>query len=313
MTNACMPIPAASDFAGAITALVTPFEGEALDADAFAALVERQVGGGASGLLVAGIAGEGPTLSPAERDLLVEIAVRGAAGRPVIAATGSNGTERTIAWSRAACRAGADALLVTVPFYNRPSQEGVIRHFEAVARAVDRPILVHPAPERTAVTLAPATLARIAALPGVAGIVGGLDRLRGLTCGLSRLSDGDGDVLRGTFSGAVGGISALANVVPRLVAALHHACRAGDLGSARRLEQTLAPLAALAAEEAEGVIAKAAAAMCGGFDPAPRLPLVAASAASLTRLHALLPALRDAEAALAGAVSRGRTRARRRG
>ncbi len=312
MTTACMPLRAASHFGGAITALVTPFRGEAVDTDAFAALVERQVGGGASGLLVAGIAGEGSTLSPAERDRLVEVAVRGAAGRPVIVATGSNGTERTIAWSRAACHAGADALLVTVPFYIRPSQEGIVRHFEAVARAVDRPILVHPAPERTAVTLAPATLARVAALPGVAGIVGVLDRLRGLPCGLARLSDGDGDMLAGTLDGAVGGISALANVVPRLVAVLHHALRSGDLAAAQRLEQTLAPILALAAEEPEGVIAKAAAATCGGFDPSPRLPLVAASAASRTRLDALLPALRDAEARLAAAPCEI-TRARRRG
>ncbi|GAB4069861.1 dihydrodipicolinate synthase family protein [Ancylobacter sonchi] len=153
---------------GTLVPLVTPFLGAAIDADSYADHIERMLAGGVGGLVVGGIVGEGPTLAPAELVRLVRIAVAVANRRvPVIAATGTHCTATTIQATQAAADAGAAAALLVTPYYNKPSQEGLFRHVEAVAKACPLPLALHNVPQRTNISLAPATLRRLAELPGL--------------------------------------------------------------------------------------------------------------------------------------------------
>src|SRR5579871_4047962 len=155
-------------FRGVFTALVTPFRRGALDEDAFVALVERQIAGGVHGLVPMGTTGETSTLSHEEHRRVVQLCVETARGRvPVIAGAGSNSTAEAIELTKHARDIGADAALVVTPYYNRPSQEGLYRHFAALAEAVDLPIVVYHVPSRTSVDIANETLERLAKLPGI--------------------------------------------------------------------------------------------------------------------------------------------------
>src|SRR6185503_14978043 len=158
-------------FKGAIPALVTPFKDGAIDESAFRILVERQIAGGVGGLVPVGTTGESATVSHDEHRRVVELCVQIAAGRvPVIAGAGSNSTEEAIGLVRHAKDVGADAALVVTPYYNRPSQEGLYRHFHAIHEAVDLPIVLYNVPTRTGIDLANETVARLAKLPNVVGI-----------------------------------------------------------------------------------------------------------------------------------------------
>jgi 4-hydroxy-tetrahydrodipicolinate synthase len=153
---------------GAITALVTPFRHRGLDRPAFRALAEWQILSGVDGLAVCSVSGEGPTLSPQERAEVIDLSIQSAAGRvPVVAATGTNSTESTIALTREAEALGAAAALVTVPYYSKPGQKGIIHHFEQVAAASRLPVIVDHAPAQTASDLSTETLGRLAAIPGL--------------------------------------------------------------------------------------------------------------------------------------------------
>jgi 4-hydroxy-tetrahydrodipicolinate synthase len=150
-------------FSGSITALVTPFRNDAIDERAFADLIQWQIGEGANGLVPCGTTGEAPTLRRAEHERLIRLCVDSADWCvPVIAGTGTNSTETTITMTRVAKAARADAALIVTPYCNRPSQEGLFRHFEAVARAVEIPILLYNVPKRTGVDLLPETVGRLA-------------------------------------------------------------------------------------------------------------------------------------------------------
>ncbi|HXQ47642.1 MAG TPA: 4-hydroxy-tetrahydrodipicolinate synthase, partial [Caulobacteraceae bacterium] len=160
-----------SRFRGVLPALITPFRDGAVDEDAFVRLVERQIEGGVHGLVPAGTTGESATLSHDEHRRVVELCVRTAGGRvPVIAGAGSNSTAEAIELTRHAKAVGADAVLMVTGYYNRPSQEGLFRHYEAVSAAVDMPVVVYNVPGRTAVDVSNETLARVAKLPNVIGV-----------------------------------------------------------------------------------------------------------------------------------------------
>lgn len=297
---------------GLLAASMTPFKGASIDENAFSALVADLIEAGVDGIVTAGLAGEGSTLSEAERERLVALAVEASGGRcPVVAASGSNATGQTIAWSLAARRAGADALLITVPYYNRPSQHGILLHFTAIAEVVDLPILVHDMPDRTGVALDPQTISKLAGVNGIAGFVGKPATLAAVNGRTTVLGADDGDVPAAYFTGCGGGLSLLANLLPRTVRLLHFACGRGDLAQARAVQNRLQPLLDAARGEPEPTLVKAAlSCLREDFDGRPRLPLIRPSPDSLQQIELLLAELASFEATLpqALAASRGERR-----
>jgi 4-hydroxy-tetrahydrodipicolinate synthase len=293
---------------GALTALVTPFAagGARLDERALGDLAAWQVAHGTEGLVVGGATGEAPTLTEAERDRALRVVLEAASGRvPVVAGTGTNCTRTSVALARAAAAAGADAALVVAPYYNRPMQEGLVRHFAVIAAATDLPLLLDAVPARTGIDLAPETLARLAALPGIVGIrdaTGDLARIerteRAAGPGFLQLSGDDATAAAFTALGGQGCVSVVANLVPGPCAALQRAARAGDHARARAIQAGLAPLiAALSRETDPGPVKLALALLRPGLAPDLRLPLVrprpeteAAIAAALAALDASVPA-----------------------
>jgi 4-hydroxy-tetrahydrodipicolinate synthase len=239
-----MPIP---KLRGVFTALVTPFRDGALDEVAFVNLVERQIAGGVHGLVPVGTTGESATLSHDEHRRVIELCVKTTAGRvPVVAGTGSNSTAESIELTRHAKQVGADAVLAVAGYYNRPSQEGLYRHFEALSAAADIPIVLYNVPTRTIVDLSNELVERLAKLPHVIGIkdaTADLSRasLQRLTCGADwqMLSGDDPSALGYMAHGGHGCISVTANVAPEACAAMFNACLAGDWATARGWQDRL--------------------------------------------------------------------------
>jgi 4-hydroxy-tetrahydrodipicolinate synthase len=239
-----------SRFRGVFTALVTPFRRGEVDESAFVALVERQIAGGVHGLVPVGTTGEGSTLSHEEHRRVVQLCVSTAAGRvPVIAGAGSNSTAEAIELSRYAKDVGASAVLSVTPYYNRPSQEGLYRHFAAIAEAVDIPIVVYNVPSRTSGDIANETLARLAKLPNIIGIkdaTGDLPRasLQRLMCGPDwvMLSGDDPSALGYVAHGGHGCISVTSNVAPAACAAFFNALLGGDWTAALAAQDRLVRL-----------------------------------------------------------------------
>jgi 4-hydroxy-tetrahydrodipicolinate synthase len=234
-------------FKGVLPALITPFRDGEVDEAAFAALVERQIAGGVHGLVPVGTTGETSTLSHAEHARVVELCVQVARGRvPVIAGAGSNATAEAIELARHAKAVGANAALMVTPYYNRPSQEGLYRHYAAVNDAVDLPVLVYNVPSRTSVDISNETLARLARLPNIIGIkdaTGDMARpsVQRLTCGPDwvMLSGDDTSALGYIAHGGHGCISVTSNVAPEACAAFSNACLQGDLAAARERQDRL--------------------------------------------------------------------------
>lgn len=235
---------------GSLTALVTPFRGGALDEDAFRRLVERQIAAGTHGLVPCGTTGESVTLSPAEHRRVVELCVEVTNGRvPVIAGAGANDTRRAVELVREMKAAGADAALVVTPYYNRPSQEGLFRHYAAIADGCDLPVVIYDVPSRTGVTFAVETVARIAELPGMVGIKDAAGNLAKASfmrqaCGKDfiLLSGDDPTALGYSAHGGTGCISVSSNVAPEACAAFQNACLSGDYAGARELQARLIQL-----------------------------------------------------------------------
>ena len=235
---------------GVFTALVTPFRNGALDETAFVALVERQIAGGVQGLVPVGTTGETATLSHEEHNRVVQLCVQTARGRvPVVAGAGSNSTVEAIELAQHAKEIGADAVLAVTGYYNRPSQEGIYRHFEAIDAAVDIPIIIYNVPSRTVVDLSNELVARLAKLPHVIGIkdaTGDLTRasLQRLTCGEDwvMLSGDDPSALGYFAHGGHGCISVTSNVAPQACAAFCEAALEGDWKTALAWQDRLVRL-----------------------------------------------------------------------
>ncbi|MDO1559969.1 4-hydroxy-tetrahydrodipicolinate synthase [Brevundimonas sp. 2R-24] len=227
-------------FKGVFTALVTPFRDGKVDEAAFRALVERQIEGGVQGLVPMGTTGESATLTPDEHKRVVELCIEVAAGRVrVIAGAGSSSTDKAIELARHAKTVGADGALVVTPYYNRPSQEGMARHFEAVCDAVDLPIVLYNVPSRTGVDLSNETVLRAAKHPNCAGLKDATSDLARLSLmrnevpeGFSLLSGDDPTFLGYLAHGGHGVISVTSNVAPQAMAALYQAAVDGDYPSA---------------------------------------------------------------------------------
>jgi 4-hydroxy-tetrahydrodipicolinate synthase len=227
-------------FKGVLTALVTPFRDGALDFDAFEALVERQVAAGVEGVVPTGTTGEGSTLTLAEHQRVTERCIEIVGGRArVISGCGGNDTAKVVEMVRHAKTIGADAALVVTPYYNRPSQEGLYRHFAAVNDAVQLPVLLYNVPSRTSVDLANDTVTRLAALPNIVGIkdaTGDLGRASLMRLAVPEdfalISGDDGSFLGYMAHGGMGVISVTSNVAPEAMVALHHAAESGDMKGA---------------------------------------------------------------------------------
>ncbi|WP_269930593.1 4-hydroxy-tetrahydrodipicolinate synthase [Aminobacter sp. HY435] len=281
---------------GAISALVTPFSNGEVDLKGLAALVEWQIAEGVNGLVPCGTTGEAPTLSWHERIMVIRKAVAVANGRvPVIAGTGTNSTESTVAFAAAARDFGADAALVVTPYYNKPSQAGIVRHFETVAAKVDIPVVVYNAPARTGVDLTLDTVERLAAIPGIVGFkdaTGDLSRQTTLAQKFGNrfiwLSGHDATAFGFNTMGGQGTISVVSNVAPRLCAEMHEACRRGDPHAARQIQNRLRPLIAALELETNPVPVKHALHLMGKIGPDVRLPLVEVEPRTATAIRGAL-------------------------
>ena len=237
-------------FKGSMPALVTPFQDGALDLDTLKKLVDWQIEQGSSGLVPVGTTGESPTLTHGEHDKVVEEVVKAAAGRvKVIAGAGSNNTVESVRLAKHAEAVGADAVLVVTPYYNKPTQAGVIAHFAAVHDSCKLPIIVYNIPGRSVVDITNATMAELAKMERIVGVkdaTGDLQRVNDqrLMCGpdFIQLSGEDGTAHGFNAQGGVGCISVTANVAPKLCAEVQAACAAGDYAKALELQDRLMPL-----------------------------------------------------------------------
>jgi 4-hydroxy-tetrahydrodipicolinate synthase len=268
-------------FQGSMTALVTPFKNGGLDERAFRDLVEWQIAEGTDGLVPVGTTGESPTLSHAEHHQVVEWCVDQAKGRvPVIAGAGSNSTTEAVDLARHAEKAGADAVLIVTPYYNKPSQEGLYRHFKAVNDAIAIPIFLYNIPGRSVVDLSVETMARLSQLKNIAGVkdaTAKLDRvsLQRAACGpdFIQLSGEDGTALGFNAQGGRGCISVTSNVAPRLCGEFQDACLAGNYAAALKIQDRLMPLHTALFVDNSPAPTKYALSLIGKCADAVRLPL----------------------------------------
>jgi 4-hydroxy-tetrahydrodipicolinate synthase len=287
-------------FKGSITALITPMtEDGAVDEAAYARFVAWQIDQGTSALVPAGTTGESPTLSHAEHRRVVDITIEAASGRvPVIAGAGSNSTAEAIGLARHARQAGAAAVMVVTPYYNKPSQEGLYRHYMAVADAADLPLIIYNIPSRSVIDMTPETMGRLAAHPNIVGVKDATANLaRPLhtrrSCGpdFVQLSGEDHTALAFLAAGGHGCISVTANIAPRLCADMHAAWAEGRLADAMAIQDSLVPLHdAMFCESSPGP-AKFAASLLGRATPHVRLPLAPISDAAQARVRAAMSSL----------------------
>lgn len=237
-------------FSGSMPALVTPFQGGELDIETLKKLVEWHIGEGSNGLVPVGTTGESPTLTHREHETVVEEVVKAAAGRiPVIAGAGSNNTLEAIHFAQFSEKVGASGILVVTPYYNKPTQRGLIAHFTAVHDCCALPIIIYNIPGRSAVDMLPATMGELAKLPRIVGVkdaTGDLARVcdQRMICGpdFIQLSGEDATAHGFNAQGGVGCISVTANVAPKLCAQLQAACKAGDYSRALEIQDRLMPL-----------------------------------------------------------------------
>jgi 4-hydroxy-tetrahydrodipicolinate synthase len=284
-------------FQGSLVAMVTPFRSGAIDEAKIRELVELHVKNGTDGLVPCGTTGESPTLSHEEHRRVVDLVIETAARRiPVVAGTGSNSTAEAIDLTRHAERAGATAALVVNPYYNKPTQEGLYRHFRAVAESVSIPIIVYNIQGRTAVNVETDTMARLARdcqnIVGVKEASGSLDQMSQViaACGpeFSVLSGDDNVTLPLMAIGGRGVISVIANIVPRETADMTHAALDSDWKRARELHFKLFPLARAAFLETNPIPIKEAMAMAGMIEPEFRLPMCRMSEGNRAKLRSVL-------------------------
>ncbi|MFK7939774.1 MAG: 4-hydroxy-tetrahydrodipicolinate synthase [Roseovarius sp.] len=237
-------------FRGSFPALVTPFKNGELDIDTLKKLVEWHVGEGSKGLVPVGTTGESPTLTHEEHETVVEEVVRAAAGRiPVIAGAGSNNTLESIRLAQHAEKVGADAALVVTPYYNKPTQRGLIAHFTAIHDSCDIPIVIYNIPPRSVVDMTPETMGELAKLPRIIGVkdaTADLSRvsMQRMTCGKDFVQMSGEDATAHGFNaqGGVGVISVTANVAPAMISQVQEATLSGDYATALEIQDKLMPL-----------------------------------------------------------------------
>jgi len=286
-------------FEGVYTALVTPFRDGAVDERALQELVELQIAAGIDGLVPCGSTGEAATLSHAEHRRVIEVVVSAARGRvPVLAGTGSNSTAEAVALTQHAKEAGADGALLISPYYNKPTQEGIVAHYAQVAREAAFPLVAYNIPGRTASNILPATLARLAEIDQIVGVkeaCGNLDQMAHVIASCPEdfavLSGDDSLTLPLLALGGRGVISTSSNVAPADMVGLVRAFRAGDLARARDIHYRLLPLFDALFVETNPIPVKAALAMRGLIRDELRLPLTPISPPSRERLQVVLKEL----------------------
>ena len=286
-------------FSGAIVAIVTPFKAGGMDEAGLRSLIDFQIANGTSGVVPCGTTGESPTLSHKEHERVVEVTIEQTAGRiPVIAGTGSNSTEEAIALTAHAKKAGADAALLITPYYNRPTQEGLYRHFERVAKSVDIPIIVYNIPGRTAVNIEPETMQRLSKIDNIVGVKESAGSMKQITDIISLCGE-DFTVVSGedflTFPllcvGGHGVVSVVSNVAPRQMADLCNLFFEGRFEESRKLYYKLLPLLHILFIETNPAPVKVALAMMKKIESEEvRLPLVTMSENNRERLRKVLEA-----------------------
>ena len=283
-------------FTGSITALVTPFRDGEVDYASIEALVEFQIEQGTHALMPCGSTGESATLDHAEHQAVIDAVVRAARQRvPVIAGTGSNSTREAMDLTRAAEESGVDGALLISPYYNKPTQEGIYRHYRAVAEHVGIPLIVYNIPGRTASKIEPETLARLAEIDNVVGVkeaTGSVDQALDVIrlCGdsLAVYSGEDSLVYSLMTLGGKGVITTTGNVAPRAMADLTEACLREDWVTGRRIQFDLLPLIRCLFSETNPIPVKAALALMGKCGAELRLPLTAMAESNLERLEDVL-------------------------
>ncbi len=284
-------------FRGTFTALVTPFRNGGIDASAFEKLIETQIAAGITGIVAIGTTGESPTLSHEEREELIGLAVAKANKRClVIAGTGSNATQHAVADTKLAEKLGVDGALLVAPYYNKPSQEGLFRHFKAIADATSLPIILYNIPGRCSVDLMPETVVRLAKecrnIVSIKEASGSVERVsdlrRRLPEAFTILSGDDSLTLPFMAVGAAGVVSVASNLFPSQVCALVRACESGDLKSAAKVHRKLLPLFKDLFIEPNPVPVKTALGWHGAMSGEVRLPLCEMSEANQARLRKTL-------------------------
>ena len=286
-------------FKGSFVALITPMQPDgAVDLDAFAKFVEWQIGQGTHGIVPVGTTGESPTLSHDEHQQVVETAVKVAAGRvKVIAGAGSNSTAEAVELTRHAKQAGADAALVVTPYYNKPTQEGMVLHYSAIADAVDLPVIIYNIPSRSVVDMTPETMGRLAKHRNIIGVKDSTANLaRPLhtrrTCGreFTQMSGEDHTALAFLAAGGHGCISVTANIAPRLCSEMHRAWQDGMTDRAIAIQDRLLALHdAMFVESSPGPVKYAASLLGHGTDHC-RLPLAPVTEATRTQVRTAMQA-----------------------
>jgi 4-hydroxy-tetrahydrodipicolinate synthase len=276
---------AKTSFRGSFTALVTPFKNGSLDEQAFRGLVEWQIAEGTNGLVPVGTTGESPTLNHAEHNQVVEWCIDQAKGRvPVIAGAGSNSTREAIELSQHAEKAGADAVLIVTPYYNKPTQEGLYQHYKAINDAIGIPIIIYNIPGRSVIDMSVETMRRLFELKNIAGVKDATANMVRVSqqraevgADFNQLSGEDATALGFMAHGGDGCISVTSNVAPRLCAEFQGACLRGDYAEALRLQDKLMPLHHGPFVETNPAPAKYALSVLGKCDETVRLPMVPVS------------------------------------
>jgi 4-hydroxy-tetrahydrodipicolinate synthase len=287
-------------FNGALTAIVTPFRDGAIDEPALRELIEWQIESGIDGIVPCGSTGESATLTHAEHERVIKIAIEQARKRvPVVAGTGSNSTAEAIRLTAAAREMGADGALLISPYYNKPTQEGIYKHYKMIAASVDLPLIVYNIPGRTASNIAPETFARLCEIKNIVGVKeasGSMDQISDMRrlCGdrLTILSGDDSLTLPLMALGGSGVISTTSNVIPREMHELAAAGLAGDFERARAIHYRMLPLFRALFVETNPIPVKQALAFMGKCANELRLPLVPMTPAPAERLKAAMKELR---------------------
>jgi 4-hydroxy-tetrahydrodipicolinate synthase len=284
-------------FKGSLVALITPMRADgSLDEAAYGRLVEWQIAQGTQGVVPVGTTGESPTLSHAEHQRAIEIAVEAAGGRvPVIAGTGSNSTAEAVSLALHAKRRGADAIMAVTPYYNKPTQEGLYLHYMAIADAAELPLIIYNIPSRSVIDMLPETMARLARHPNIVGVKDATANLarplhtrRACGAAFCQLSGEDHTVLPFLAAGGHGCISVTANVAPRRCADLHAAWREGRVAEAIAIQDRLLAVHDAMFCESNPAPVKYAASLLGLTDAHCRLPLAPLSEAGRARVQAAM-------------------------